>query len=56
MGHTFGLDPKLLWPWHRLAATALIQSLAWEASYVTGEALKRQKEKKGIFIWTTVKI
>ena len=35
------LDPALLWLWHRLAAAALIQSLAWELSYVMGTALKR---------------
>ena len=34
------LDPALLWLWHRQAAAALIQPLAWEAPYATGEALK----------------
>ena len=32
--------------WCRLAATALIQPLAWEPTYATGAALKRQKKKK----------
>ena len=42
-----GLDPALLWLWCRLAATALIQSLAWEPPYAAGAALKdRQKEKR----------
>ena len=39
-------DPALLSLWHRPAATALIQSLAWEPPYATGAALKRQKKKK----------
>ena len=33
----------LLWLWHRLAATALIRSLAWEPPYAASVALKRQK-------------
>ena len=28
-GHRCGSDPPLLWLWGRLAATALIQPLAW---------------------------
>ena len=36
----------LLWLWHRPAATAPIQLLAWEPAYVLGVALKRQKKKK----------
>ena len=36
----------LLWLWHRLAAAALIQSLAWELPYAMGAALKRQKTNK----------
>ena len=41
-----GLDPKLLWLWlwHRLAATAPIQPLAWEPPYAAGTALKRPKK------------
>ena len=39
-------DPALLWLWCRLAATAPIQSLAWEPPYVTGMALKSKKKKK----------
>ena len=33
-------DPLLLWLWHRLAAAAQIQPLAWEPPYATGMALK----------------
>jgi len=40
------LDPSLLWLWRRPAATALIGLLAWEPSYATGAALKRQKVQK----------
>ena len=36
----------MLWLWHRPAATAPIQALAWEPPCVTGEALKRPKKKK----------
>ena len=48
VGRRRGLDPALLWPWHKLATTALIRSLAWEPPYAMGVALKRQRggEKK----------
>ena len=36
-------DPALLWLLSRPAASALIQPLAWKPPYVTGAALKRQK-------------
>ena len=36
----------LVWLWCRQGATALIQPPAWEFSYATCEALKRQKKKK----------
>ena len=39
-------DPALLWLLCRLAATALIQPLAWEPLYAVGAALKRQKKKE----------
>ena len=39
-------DLALLWLWHRTAATAPIQSLAWEPSYAAGTALKRQINKQ----------
>ena len=41
-----GSDLVLLWLWHRPAATALIQSLAWKPPYALSAALKRQKNKK----------
>ena len=40
------LEPAFLWLWHRLAATAPIEPLAWEPPYATGAALKIQKKKK----------
>ena len=44
-----GLDPTLLWLWHRPVATALIRPLAWEPPCATGKAqemAKRQRKKK----------
>ena len=35
-----------LWLWHRSAARALIQPLAWEPPHALGVALKRQKDQK----------
>ena len=48
VGHRCSSDPVLLWLWlwHRLAAVALIQPLAWEPPYAAGVALKKKKEKK----------
>ena len=46
VGHKCGSDPVFLWLCSRLAATALIQPLAWEPPYAAGVALKRQKNKK----------
>ena len=46
VGCRCGLDPVLLWPWHRLAAAAVIRLLAWELSYATSKALKSNKKKK----------
>ena len=46
VGHRLNSDPVLLWLWCRLVATALIQALAWEPPYATGEALKRKEKKK----------
>ena len=45
IGRRFGLDPALLCLWCRLAAAALIQSLAWELPYAVGAAVKRKKAK-----------
>ena len=44
VGRRYGLDPALLWLWHRPAAEATIRSLAWEPPYAAGVALKRQKD------------
>ena len=38
-----GSDTMLLWLWHRPAASALIQPLAWELPYAMGAAIKRKK-------------
>ena len=39
-----GLDPALLWLWHRLAAAAPIPHLAWELPYAMGAANKKKKK------------
>ena len=39
-------DLVLLWPWHRPAAVALIQPLAWDLPYAVGAALKKKKRRK----------
>ena len=46
VGCTHGSDPKLLWLWHRPAATAPIGPLDWEPPYAEGAAVKRKKKKK----------
>ena len=46
VGRRRGWNLALLWPWRRLAATAVIEPLAWEAPYATGVVLKRQKKKR----------
>ena len=47
VGLRHGLDLALLWLWCKLAAMALILSLAWELPYAVDAALKRQKTKSG---------
>ena len=42
-----GLDPMLLWLWHRPEATALIGTLVCGLPYAVGAVLKRPKKKKG---------
>ena len=44
LGCRQGSDPMLLWC--RPVAVTLIQSLAWEAPYTMGTALKKKKKKK----------
>ena len=46
VGQRLSSDPALLWLWYRLAATAPIQSLAWEPPYATPVALKSKNERK----------
>ena len=46
IGRRRSSHPMLLWLWHRQAAVAPIQPLAWALSYATDTALKRPKEKK----------
>ena len=45
VGRRHSSDLALLWLWHRRAAAAPIQPLAWEPPYAVGAALKRQKKK-----------
>ena len=44
VGHRLTLGPAMLWLWHRLAAVAPVQPLAWQLPYGTGVALKRKKK------------
>ena len=44
VGHRCGLDPVLLWLWHKPVATAPVQHLAWESPYAMGAALKKDKK------------
>ena len=46
IGQRHGSDPKLLWLWHRSAAIALIQPLAWELPYAAGAPLKSKTKTK----------
>ena len=46
IGHRRSLDLTLLWLWCRLAAVALIGSVAWDPPYAVGAAVKGQKTKK----------
>ena len=41
-----GLDPVLLWLWHRPVATAPIGPLAWESPYAVGAAQEIAKKKR----------
>ena len=46
VGHRCSLGLVLLWLWRRLAAVALVGSLAWEPLYAACAVLKRQKTPK----------
>ena len=50
IGRRHGSDLALLWLWHRLTATSLIQPLAWELPYATGAALKKKKKMTKLYI------
>ena len=45
VGHRCSSDPRLLWLWLRVAATAPIRPLAWEPPYAMGVALEKTKNK-----------
>ena len=53
-GCSGGSDLLLLWLWHRTAAVAPVQPLAWELPYAIGAALKSQKKKKKNCIFFSV--
>ena len=44
VGHRRSWHLVFLGLWHRQAAAALIQLLAWELPYATGEALNKTKK------------
>ena len=46
VGRRHSSDPALLWLWCRLAATALIQPLAWEPPCAASAALEMAKRQK----------
>ena len=46
VGPRHSIDPEMLWLWCTLAATAVIQPMAFRTSRVVGAALKRPKKKK----------
>ena len=49
VGHSQGLEPVLLWLWHRLASVAPIWPLDWELPYASDVTLK-SKEKTKLFL------
>ena len=46
VGHRCGSDLMLLYLWHRPAATAPVEPLAWEPPYAMIAALKKDQKKK----------
>ena len=46
VGCRLGSDPRLLWLWSSLAATAPIKPLAWEPPYAAGGPRKGKKKKE----------
>ena len=51
VGCICGLEPTLVWLWHRLAATAPVRPLARELPYAVGAALKKGKKSGGWDFW-----
>jgi len=45
VGHRYGLEPALLWLWHRPATTTLIQPLAW-GTYIFSKCGHKEQKKK----------
>ena len=54
VGHRHGLDPKLLWPWRRLAAVAPIWPPTLELPCAKGAALKNKTKQSLVFTLLTV--
>ena len=52
VGHRHSSDLVWLWLWRSLAATALIQPLAWELPYAAGSTLKRKEKKLQTCWWS----
>ena len=50
IGRRCSSDLVLLWLWHRPAATALNQPLAWELPYDACAAIKRKKNTYTVFL------
>ena len=48
VGHECGSDLVWRWLWHRPAAIAPIQPLAWERPYAAKSSPKKQKKKKKV--------
>ena len=50
VGRSLRSDAGMLWLWHRLAATAWVQHLAWELPYAAAAALKKIKEEFSMWL------
>ena len=44
IGHRCGSDPMLLWLWHKMAAVAPIQPLAWEPPFASKKNKNKNKD------------
>ena len=56
VGRRHGLDPPLMWLWHRPAAVAPIRPLAWELPYAYGCGPRKQKKEKKVFVDWSLKL